>query len=116
RLTTDRPKNSARPFVLLPSAYVNVSRTAVAYAAMLPDVEFLLLTARSNGRLEVLPANVRHASLDGYFSSVDEGEARILRQACRRLRLRLASSAAEFEIAQASGVLAALESRLMWGL
>jgi hypothetical protein len=116
RLIAGRPKSSARPFVLLPSAYVNVSRTAVAYAAMLPDVEFLLLTARNNGRLGALPANVRHASLDGYFPSVDEGEARMLRQACRRLRHRLASSAAEFEIAQASGVLAALESRLMWGL
>ena len=116
RLTADRPKSSARPFVLLPSAYVNVSRTAVAYAAMLPDVEFLLLTARNSGRLEALPANVRHTSLDGYFSSVDDGEARMLRQACRRLCLRLASSAAEFEIAEASGVLAALESRLMWGL
>ena len=116
RLTADRPKSSARPFVLLPSAYVNVSRTAVAYAAMLPDVEFLLLTARNNGRLGIRPANVRHTSLDGYFSSVNDGEARMLRQAYRRLRLRLASCAAEFEIAQASGVLAALESWLMWGL
>jgi len=116
RLTADRPKSSGRPFVLLPSAYVNVSRTAVAYAAMLPDVEFLLLTARNNGRLGALPANVRHASLDGYFSSDDEGEAHRLREACRRLRLRLASSSAEFEIAQASDVLVALESRLMWGL
>jgi hypothetical protein len=116
RLTADRPKSSARPFVLLPSAYVNVSRTAVAYAAMLPDVEFLLMTARNNGRLRALPANVRHASLDGYFSSVDEGKARMLRQVCRRLHLRLASSAAEFEIAKACGLLATLESRLMWGL
>ena len=116
RLTADRPKSSGRPFVLLPSAYVNVSRTAVAYAAMLPDVEFLLLTARNNGRLGALPANVRHASLDGYFSSDDEGEAHRLREACRRLRLRLAASAPEFEIAQASDVLVALESRLMWGL
>jgi hypothetical protein len=116
RLTADRPKSSARPFVLLPSAYVNVSRTAVAYAAMLPDVEFLLVSARNNGRLRSLPRNVRHASLDGYFSSVNEGEGRTLRQACRRLRLRLASSAPEFEMAEASGLLSGLENRLTWGL
>jgi hypothetical protein len=116
RLIAGPSKNSTHPSVLLPSAYVNVSRTAVAYAAMLPDVEFLLLTARNNGRLGALSANVRHASLDGYFSSVDEGEAALLGQACRRLRLRLASSGAEFEIAEASGVLAILESRLTWGL
>jgi hypothetical protein len=116
RATAAPVKSSARPSVLLPSAYVNVSRTAVAYASMLPNIEFLLLIARKNGRLENLPKNVRAASLDRYFSSVDEGEARMLRQACGQLRLRLASLAAEFEIAQASGVLAALESRLMWGL
>src|SRR5207237_7343297 len=89
RLTAERPKSSARPFVLLPSAYVNVSRTALAYAAMLPDLEFLLLTARNNGRLGIRPANVRHTSPDGYFSSVNDGEARMLRQAYTRLLLRL---------------------------
>jgi hypothetical protein len=116
RRFASRPRSSARPLVLLPSAYVNVSRMAVAYAAMLPDVEFLLLSARNNGRLEVLPKNVRVASLDGYFSSIDESEAGSLKQTCKRLRLKLAASAPEFEMAEASGVQARLESRLMWGL
>jgi hypothetical protein len=116
RLIAARPKSSARPMVLLPSAYVNVSRTAVGYAAMLPDIEFLLLSARNSGRLGTLPANVRQASLDGYFSHIDEVEAVSLRQACTRLRLRLASSAPEFEMAESSGLLASLEQRLNWGL
>jgi hypothetical protein len=110
------PKRSARPLVLLPSGYINVSRTAVAYAAMLPDIEFLLLTARNNGRLEAVPKNVRAASLDGYFSNVVQSEAGSLWQACRRLHLKIAASAPEFEIAEASGLLASLEGRLLWGL
>src|SRR5262249_32271618 len=44
-----RREPGASPVVLLPSAYVNVSRTAVAYASMLPDIEFLLICARNNG-------------------------------------------------------------------
>lgn len=116
RLFAGQSKYSAHPVVLLPSAYVNVSRTAVAYAAMLPDIEFLLVIARNNGRLETLPKNVRAISLDEYFSNVDEGEARKLRQACRRLRLRLASSAPEFELAEASGLMTSLDNRLKWGL
>src|SRR5262249_11741908 len=67
-----RRRNDASDAVaLLPSAYVNVSRTAVGYAELLPDVNFLLLAARNSGRLRSLPPNVTAGSLDGYFSGID---------------------------------------------
>ena len=49
RLGSARPKKSQRPVILLPSAYVNVSRTELQYAAMLPDSDFLLVTTRRSG-------------------------------------------------------------------
>jgi hypothetical protein len=104
------------PVVLLPSAYINVSRTAAEYAAMLPVVAFLLVHARNSGRLDRLPNNVKAVSLDGYFSNADGRELESLRQACRRLCLRLKASATEFEIAETSGLLASIEHRLGWGL
>jgi hypothetical protein len=39
-----------KPVVLLPSAYFNVSRTAVSYAAMLPEEQFLLVCARNTAK------------------------------------------------------------------
>jgi hypothetical protein len=116
RRLVGRRQCSSRPVVLLPSAYINVSRTAVEYAAMLPDVAFLLVHARNNGRLQKLPKNVQASSLNGYFSAPDNTELSTLRQAFRRLRLRLKSSAPEFEMAEVSGLLATMESRLGWGL
>ena len=111
-----RRATTSGPVVLLPSAYVNVSRTAVAYAEMLPNVQFLLLLARKNGRLPTVPANVRSASLDGYFPGIDKSEQHSLKQAIGCLRLKLASSVLEFEMADASGLLTSLEARLSWGI
>src|SRR5439155_6635308 len=116
RRLVGRRQCTSRPVVLLPSAYINVSRTAVEYAAMLPDVVFLLVHARNNGRLQTLPKNVQASSLNGYFSTPDSTEVSTLRQACRRLRLKLKCSAPEFEMAEVSGLLATMESRLQWGV
>jgi hypothetical protein len=111
-----RPGIGSAAVVLLPSAYVNVSRTAAEYAAMLPGVAFLLVHARNSGRLDRLPNNVKAASLDGYFSNADGRELKSLRHACRRLCLALKDSAPEFEVAETSGLLASIEHRLGWGL
>ena len=54
------------PAVLLPSAYVNVSRAQVAYARMLPHRRFLLVVTRRNGRLQRLPGNVELRWLASY--------------------------------------------------
>ncbi len=52
-----------RPVILLPSAYVNGSRTAIHLAERLPQYDFLLMYTRSSGKLPSLPANVRMHAL-----------------------------------------------------
>jgi hypothetical protein len=54
------------PFVLLPSAYTNVSRTAMAYATMLPEQSFLLVATRRSGTQFDPAANVTCVSLAAY--------------------------------------------------
>ena len=54
------------PFVLLPSAYTNVSRMAVAYASMLPEQRFLLVATRRSGTHFDPAPNVIRASLAAY--------------------------------------------------
>jgi len=78
------PKRSSTPVILLPSAYVNVSRTQMALARMLPHRRFLLVVTRRNGRLQRLPGNVELRSLASYapHSLPATGEE------CARLLLR----------------------------
>jgi hypothetical protein len=111
-----RKQRSGDPVILLPSAYVNVSRTAVAYAEMVPDVNFLFVTGRNSGRLATLPANVQMESLDGYFSRVNPGEVKSLLDRWNRLELKLTQAAAEFAVAEASGILGNTADRLRWGI
>jgi hypothetical protein len=68
RIVAPKRKPSASPVVLLPSAYVNASRTVLRYAEMLPETNFLLVTTRSSGRLSVRPGNVEMANLSSYAS------------------------------------------------
>ena len=54
------------PVVLLPTAYVNASRTGLEYAAALPERDFLLVTTRRSGWVEETPRNVKPAWLAAY--------------------------------------------------
>jgi hypothetical protein len=54
------------PFVLLPSAYTNVSRIALAYASMLPEQSFLLVATRRSGTHFDPAPNVTCVSLAAY--------------------------------------------------
>ena len=65
---SSRPKRQSDGVVLLPTCYVNVSRTAIAYAESLPDVRFLLVTTRRSGWVQNRPANVSAAWLRRYAS------------------------------------------------
>lgn len=73
RRMTGPPKQSgesdAEPVVLLPSAYSNVSKTALNYARLLPAQRFLLVLARESGAVSKLPANVATARLASFASS-----------------------------------------------
>ncbi len=65
------------PFVLLPSAYTNVSRMALAYASVLPEQSFLLVATRRSGTHFDPAANVTCASLAAY-ADVPEPKAECL--------------------------------------
>jgi len=76
------PKTSLTPAILLPSAYINVSRAQAAFARMLPHRRFLLVVTRRNGHLQKLPGNVEIRSLASYaprlLPSTDEENGRLL--------------------------------------
>ncbi len=110
------PQGDGRPIVLCPSAYINVSRAVAKHAASCPQKDFYLVLARQNARLSPLPANVRVASLDGYFVSSDSSELRSLLHEWEHLRRRLVASSEEFMMADNAGVLARIPSLLRWGI
>jgi hypothetical protein len=69
-----RRQPSSGPVVLVPTAYVNVSRTGVAYANTFPEENFLLVATRRSGWIEGLPRNVSAAWLSSYASVRDRSE------------------------------------------
>jgi hypothetical protein len=70
-----KAKRSASPVVLLPTAYVNVSRTGVAYAKSVPEANFLLVSTRPSGWIANPPSNVSTAWLRSYASLDDPNRA-----------------------------------------
>jgi hypothetical protein len=60
------PPRASEPVVLVPSAYVNVSRMAAEYAQMLPRQAFLMVATRRNATRLTLPDNVQYRDLAGY--------------------------------------------------
>jgi len=66
RIVAPRARLSKTSVTLLPSAYVNASRTALAYATALPEHNFLLITTRRSGRLPQYSRNVRVEHLGSY--------------------------------------------------
>jgi hypothetical protein len=63
-------QTATKPFVLLPTAYINVSRTGLAYAKTFPHENFLLITTRNSGwvKEQDRPPNVAAARLSSYAS------------------------------------------------
>jgi hypothetical protein len=65
-VTKHKRANLTDPAVLLPSAYSNVTRSVLAYAAQLPHRRFLLATTRRSAMPHRLPDNVTVAPLSAY--------------------------------------------------
>jgi hypothetical protein len=107
---------SNTPVFLLPSAYINVSRMAASMAELLPDQDFLLVSARASGKLKPLPKNVRMASLDSYFAPPDQGEVTGLIHGWEVLKRQLVSSCKEFELLGIMGAFRRMPSLLRWAL
>jgi hypothetical protein len=112
---TRRGQVSGQPLILLPSAYINVSRTALSYAEMLPDHQFLLVHSRNNAKLTSLPKNVRSASLTPYFVPSDKRETASLIELWNSLKKEL-TAREEFNTANAVGVLGRVPALLRWGI
>jgi hypothetical protein len=115
RFARPRP-TTGQPVFLLPSAYVNVSRTAVSYASLLPEDRFLLVTTRRDGELKSLPANVQMVSLDGYFAAVNRREEQSLLEKWEKLRKQLVANVPEFSLANDLGMFARVPGLMRWGL
>jgi hypothetical protein len=111
-----RGPKSNRPVTLLPSAYTNVSRTALSYAELLPARDFLLVLTRHNAKPRLLPPNVRMASLTPYFASNDKRETASLLESWEYLRERLIGAAGEFKSAEEAGVLGRIPALVSWGV
>lgn len=102
-------------FVLLPSNYVNVSRTCVAHAAAFPHLQFLLVIARRSAKLETVPPNVTQVMLDSYVGRDPDDLEQIVNQ-WAELKQRLASADPRLKAAASSGLLQKIRGLLPWGL
>ena len=101
------------PLILLPSAYVNVSRMAVRCAELLPDQNFLLVFARRSGRLQSLPPNVETTPLDPFFVSSSQEESGLLHE-WQLLSESLAKGETMLAVAKDAGILEKIDSTLRW--
>jgi hypothetical protein len=104
-----------QPVVLLPSAYVNVSRMGIRYAEMLPDTEFLLVTTRPSGQIESLPSNVKAEKLAVYASNLQSGHGGLSELLWKWEQLR-AGFGEELAILDRLGTFAGFSKRLRVGL
>lgn len=82
-----RRRSSERPVILLPTAYVNVSRTGMEYANTFPEEQFLLVATRRSGWVQEPPRNMATAWLSSYASVRDRtGENREMHSRWESLR------------------------------
>lgn len=61
-----KKERDAKDVILVPSAYINATKTAASFASKLPDLDFLLVTTRESGKIANLPGNVTTTDLAGY--------------------------------------------------
>jgi hypothetical protein len=115
RLVQKRPP-SKRPVVLLPTAYVNVSRTGMAYANTFPDENFLLVTTRRSGWVEDPPHNVATAWLSSYAGMQDRSKEDAALEIRWRALSKELGDIKEFEILNRLGYLDSFPQRLRRGL
>jgi len=84
-------RGASAPFVLLPSAYTNVSRMALAYASILPEQSFLLVATRRSGTHFDPAPNVTCTDLAAYAGGPEpQAEYRQLLGKWKNLRTGLA--------------------------
>lgn len=109
-------KSKSEPVVLLPSAYSNVTKTALRYAGILPEQKFLLVLARESGAVSPVPANVETASLAGFATKrCDSNELQKLEAGWKQMEQSLEEHPA-FRLPVQLGILKKGPRWLRWGL
>jgi hypothetical protein len=104
------------PFVLLPSAYTNVSRMALAYTSILPEQSFLLVATRRSGTHFDPAPNVTCTSLAAYAGGPEpQMEFRELLGKWRNLQTSLARSP-EMDLLLRAGLMASFANYFRDGL
>ncbi|HEY1462101.1 MAG TPA: hypothetical protein VGF44_01630 [Terriglobales bacterium] len=113
---TKKKANAAKPVVLIPSAYVNASRTGLNFVANMPNPESLLVTTRANGEIRGHFRNVQSASLAGYcFGQDNQAEQRKILNRWERLKTDLANDS-RISVVSALGLLESFPRFLRRGL
>jgi hypothetical protein len=105
-----------RPVILLPSAYVNGSRTAIHLAERMPQHDFLLMYTRSSGKLPSLPANVRMNALRVDSSPGDSSEMAELLAGWEATKAKLIAQSKEFTVADSVGAFDHVRTLLRHGI
>ncbi len=113
---TRRPQPLQHPAVLLPTAYVNVSRTGIAYANTFPDENFLLVATRRSGWVQNPPRNMAAAWLSLYASVRDRSAENAEMESRWRSLLKELGGTSEFQILDRLGYLESFPQRFRRGL
>jgi hypothetical protein len=109
-------KSDGDAVVLLPSAYANVTKTAVSYAAILPRQKFLLVLARESAAVSPVPENVEVAHLASFATKAcDKDELLKLQVSWKQMEKSLEDHPA-FRLAVPIGILKKGMRWLRWGL
>lgn len=104
------------PVVLLPSAYGNASRTALALAASLPAHDFLLVATRRSGWIQPISQNTKRVWLSSYVrGKTDQRELKNLLERWKELR-RALSVHPELAVLCRTGLFDAFTFHLRQGL
>ncbi|MBV9573586.1 MAG: polysaccharide deacetylase family protein, partial [Acidobacteriales bacterium] len=118
RWPNQRRAAATGPVVLLPSPYVNVARTVVAYASLLPEQKFLLVSTRRNGTYALPPTNVLTATLAAYAVPAEQtsAESASLIERWHQFSREVLCSAEQLKWAYDANLLADIPSLLTTGL
>ena len=117
-VTKHKRARLTHPAVLLPSAYSNVTRSVLAYAAQLPHRHFLLVTTRRSALPDRRPENLTVAPLAAYAPPPDSTafECAELKRDWQVLLLALQQEANEFRRAVSVGMWDSFPIHLARGL
>lgn len=115
RFATRRGRRLKGPVVLLPVAQGNAARTAISYATILPEQNFLLVATRQSGLSAACAPNVFAAKLASFGDKQSEPEFREMLRRWRQLEFMLAHTR-EVSVLVRAGVLHGTAKALRDGL